>query len=89
MILGSDGRLAADLRPLVNLTLTLVVESAGRRGTARGAGRMVYDFFIEGRVQHYVNDAVDSALQQLDAADAPAGNMTLVCGSGWPGVLLH
>ncbi|MFJ2985237.1 MULTISPECIES: metalloprotease TldD [unclassified Pseudomonas] len=91
LILGSDGRLAADVRPLVNLTLTVVVESAGRRGTARGGGggRTVYDFYTEGRVQHYVNGAVDAALLQLEAVDAPAGTMTVVCGSGWPGVLLH
>jgi TldD protein len=83
--------LAADIRPLVRLSLTVIAEQDGRReqGFAGGGGRFGYAFFDAAKLEHYAAEAVDQALVNLDARPAPAGPMTVVLGPGWPGVLLH
>lgn len=91
MVAGSDGRLAADVRPLVRLSLSVIVERQGRRetGHAGGGGRSGLDYFSDELLQSYVDSAVHEAMVNLDSRPAPAGEMTVVLGSGWPGILLH
>jgi TldD protein len=87
----SDGVIAADIRPLVRLSLTVIAEQNGRRevGSAGGGGRYDYSYFTDELLEKYASDAVASALVNLEARPAPAGPMTVVLGPGWPGVLLH
>jgi TldD protein len=91
MVAGSDGRLAADVRPLVRLSLTVVVERSGRRetGHAGGGGRTGLGYFSDETLTQYVEQAVHEAMINLDAQAAPAGEMTVVLAAGWPGILLH
>ena len=91
LVARSDGVLAADVRPLVRLSVHVIAEQNGRReqGTAGGGGRCDYGHFTEERLQEYAKQAVDQALINLDSRPAPAGTMTVVLGPGWPGVLLH
>ncbi|MCX7291848.1 metalloprotease TldD [Janthinobacterium sp.] len=91
LVLRSDGVLAADIRPLVRVSLTVIAEQNGRRetGSAGGGGRFSYDYFSDAVLEQYAADAVNSALVNLDARPAPAGPMTIVLGPGWPGILLH
>jgi TldD protein len=83
--------IAADIRPLVRLSLTVIAEQNGRRevGSAGGGGRYDYSYFTDELLEKYASDAVASALVNLEARPAPAGPMTVVLGPGWPGVLLH
>ena len=91
LVLASDGTLAADVRPLVRFSVSVVLQKNGRkeRGNSGGGGRVGYEQFDAGTVARYVEDAVKMAQVNLDAIDAPAGTMPVVLGSGWPGVLLH
>ncbi|ANN67726.1 metalloprotease TldD [Bordetella bronchialis] len=91
LVAGSDGRLAADVRPLVRLSLTVIVERDGRRemGHAGGGGRSGLAYFTDEILRGYVEHAVHEAMVNLDARPAPAGEMTVVLGPGWPGILLH
>jgi TldD protein len=91
LVAGSDGRLAADVRPLVRLSLTVIVERDGRRemGHGGGGGRSGLGYFTDEILRGYVEHAVHEALVNLDARPAPAGEMTVVLGPGWPGILLH
>ncbi len=91
MVARSDGMQAADIRPLVRLSLQVIVEADGRReqGSAGGGGRFDYCYFTDAVIADYAAKAVQQALTNLDARPAPAGTMTVVLGSGWPGVLLH
>jgi len=92
LIAASDGTLAADVRPLVRLNVQVIAEQNGRReqGHSGGGGRYGYGELIEnGRALSFADEAVRQALVNLDSVDAPAGNMTVVLGPGWPGVLLH
>lgn len=91
LVVRSDGKLAADVRPLIRLSVTVIAEEKGRRevGSAGGGGRFGYAYFTDELVQYYVDQAVRSAITNLSARPAPAGPMTVVLGSGWPGVLLH
>jgi len=92
LIASSDGTLAADVRPLIRLNVSVIVEENGRReqGFAGGGGRHAYDYFLNtGHPEAYVREAVRQALVNLEAIPAPAGEMTVVLGAGWPGVLLH
>src|SRR5262245_27922521 len=92
MVLASDGTLAADIRPLVRLNVSVIIEHDGRReqGYAGGGGRFAYtEFLASGRWRALVAEAVRTAQVNLEAVPAPAGTMTVVLGPGWPGVLLH
>ena len=91
MVVRADGMLAADVRPLVRLSVTVIAEQNGRRevGSAGGGGRFGLDHFDDALVQSYVDEAVNCALTNLDARPAPAGEMSVVLGPGWPGILLH
>ena len=92
LVARHDGSLVADVRPLVRLNVTVIVESEGRReqGSAGGGGRFGYNWFMEAeRAEGFARDAVRQALISLEAADSPAGTMTVVLGPGWPGILLH
>jgi TldD protein len=92
MVLASDGTLAADVRPLVRLNVSVIIEHQGRRemGYAGGGGRFGYgEFLASDRWRELVREAVRTAVVNLEAVPAPAGTMTVVLGAGWPGVLLH
>ena len=91
LIARSDGVVAADVRPLVRVSITVIVEEHGRReqGYAGGGARLDYGYFTDARLESFAKQAVDQAIVNLSARAAPAGNMTVVLGSGWPGILLH
>lgn len=96
LVAATDGTLAADVRPLVRLSVSVLVEQDGKRerGSSGGGGRFGYDYFLEiadgdVRADAYAKEAVRMALINLSAVAAPAGNMPVVLGAGWPGVLLH
>ena len=91
LVARADGTLAADVRPLVRLNLRVMVERGGRRevGSAGGGGRFDLGHFDEPLLRRYANDAVQAALTNLEAKPAPAGEMAVVLGPGWPGILLH
>jgi TldD protein len=92
LVLASDGTLAADVRPLVRLNVSVIIEHEGRReqGYAGGGGRFAYtEFLASQRWRDLVREAVRTAQVNLESVPAPAGTMTVVLGAGWPGVLLH
>ena len=91
MVARSDGHMAADVRPMVRVSLTVIIEDKGRReqGSAGGGGRFDYAYFSDQRLREYARAAVHQARINLDAVAAPAGTMTVVLGPGWPGILLH
>ncbi len=91
LVARADGTLAADVRPLVRLSVTVIAEQGDRReiGSSGGGGRFGLDRFDDALIQTYVTEAVQSALTNLESRPAPAGAMTVVLGPGWPGVLLH
>ncbi|WP_421954233.1 metalloprotease TldD [Polaromonas sp.] len=95
LVARADGTLAADVRPLVRLSVTVIAEAkvagAVRRemGSGGGGGRFGLAYFDDAQIGQYVDDAVKAALTNLEARPAPAGEMTVVLGSGWPGILLH
>ena len=91
LIARSDGLVAADVRPLVRMSITVIVEENGRReqGYSGGGGRFDYAYFTDDVLARYANEAVAQALLNLAAREAPAGTMTVVLGNGWPGILLH
>ncbi|MCS6763515.1 MAG: metalloprotease TldD [Candidatus Protistobacter heckmanni] len=91
LVARSDGKIAADVRPLVRVSVTVIAEHNGRRemGSSGGGGRFGYAYFTDDILAGYVDEAVSAALLNLEARPAPAGSMTVVLGPGWPGVLLH
>ena len=92
LVIGDDGRMSADVRPLIRLSVSVVVEEDGRREQASsggGARRDLSYFLQEDRALGFAREAVRQALVSLEAGPAPAGTMTVVLGAGWPGVLLH
>lgn len=92
LIAHSDGTLASDIRPLVRFNVQVIVEHQGRReqGSAGGGGRISYAELLDGDFPFaQAREAVRQALVNLEAEAAPAGEMTVVLGPGWPGVLLH
>ena len=91
LVSRADGTLAADVRPLVRLSVTVIAEQNGRRemGSAGGGGRFGLAYFDDALLDGYISEAVDAALLNLESRPAPAGEMTVVLGPGWPGVLLH
>ncbi|OYT90736.1 MAG: metalloprotease TldD [Burkholderiales bacterium PBB3] len=91
LVARADGTIAADVRPLVRLSVSVIAEQKGRResGSSGGGGRFGLAYFSDEQIEKYVNEAVHAALTNLEARPAPAGEMTVVLGSGWPGILLH
>ncbi len=92
LVANQDGSLVADVRPLVRMNVSVIMVDHGRReqGSMGGGGRADYGYFLEGdRALDYGREAVRQAQVNLQAEEAPAGNMTVVLGSGWPGILLH
>lgn len=92
LVANQNGSLAADIRPLVRMNVTVIVVANGKReqGSMGGGGRSDYRYFVDqDRGLEYGKEAVRLALVNLDAEEAPAGNMTVVLGPGWPGILLH
>jgi len=92
LIAAADGTLAADVRPLVRLNVSVILHSDGRReqGYAGGGARAGLEYFLQGdRAMDYAREAVRLAIVQLDAQPTPAGAMPVVLGPGWPGILLH
>ena len=91
LVARADGTLAADVRPLVRLSVTVIAEQNGRRemGSAGGGGRFGLAYFDDAQIAQYVDEAVNAALVNLESRPAPAGEMTVVLGPGWPGILLH
>jgi TldD protein len=92
LVASHDGSLVGDVRPLVRMNVTVIVEQNGRReqGSMGGGARSDYTYFIDqDQALEYGREAVRQALINLEAKAAPAGNMTVVLGPGWPGILLH
>ena len=92
LVANQDGSLAADIRPLVRMNVSVIVVENGKReqGSMGGGGRTDYRSFIaDDTALEYGREAVRQALVNLEAGEAPAGNMTVVLGPGWPGILLH
>jgi TldD protein len=92
LVAASDGTLSADVRPLVRLNVTVILEENGRReqGYAGGGARADLNYFLSGDLPlQYAREAVRQASVQLEAEAAPAGAMPVVLGAGWPGILLH
>ena len=91
LVAGSDGRLAADIRPLVRCSISVIVQENGKReqGSSGGGGRFDFGYFDDDILQRYAKEAVHQAVTNLNAEAAPAGQMTVVLGAGWPGILLH
>jgi len=91
LVARSDGHLSADIRPLVRVSIQVIAEEGGVReqGSAGGGGRFGFEYFTDEMLQDYARKAVDQAVTNLAARPAPAGTMTVVLGSGWPGILLH
>lgn len=91
LVARADGTRAADVRPLVRMSITVIAEANGRRevGSGGGGGRFGLGYFQDAQLERYVDQAVNAALTNLESRPAPAGEMTVVLGPGWPGVLLH
>ncbi|QLB13546.1 TldD protein [Bisgaardia hudsonensis] len=96
LVVATDGTLAADIRPLIRLSISVLVEKDGKRerGGAGVGARVALNYFLEDyqgetRATYYAKEAVRQALVNLSAKPAPAGLMPVILGSGWPGVLLH
>lgn len=92
LILNNQGKMVADVRPLVSVNVSVIVEKKDKRESARsgGGGRANYQFFYqEDKLKYFAEEAVREALVNLEAQPAPAGTMPVVLGPGWPGVLLH
>ena len=92
LVAASDGTLASDVRPLIRLNVSVILEQDGRReqGYAGGGARSALDYFLSGELPiEYAREAVRQAIVQLEASAAPAGMMPVVLGPGWPGILLH
>jgi len=91
LVSRADGVLAADVRPLVRLSVQVIAAGGGRRemGFSGGGGRSDYSHFSDAVLQGYARQAVSQALINLESRPAPAGTMTVVLGPGWPGILLH
>ena len=91
-IVRADGFVAHDVRPLVRLNVSIVAEENGRResGYHGLGGRYLYDKLFEPATwNRCIDEALAQALVNLQSVDAPAGEMTVLVGPGWPGVLLH
>ncbi len=92
LIAGSDGRVVTDFQPLVRLSAFAIAQQNGnlQSGSSGGGGRVGLEFFRdENAPEHFAREAARQAIVQLDAKEAPAGEMEVVLGPGWPGILLH
>ncbi|QFQ32217.1 metalloprotease TldD [Buchnera aphidicola] len=98
LVVSTDGNLSTDIRPLVEFTVSVLVEERGKieRGRSGGGSRTNYNFFLkkddffeEMRIDYWTKEAVRIALLNLSSKEAPSGTFPVVLGSGWPGVLLH
>lgn len=92
LVANQDGSLVADIRPLTRMNVTVILEENGKReqGSMGGGARTNYSYFLDrDKALEYGREAVRQAVVNLEAIDAPAGNMTVVLGPGWPGILLH
>ncbi len=92
LIANQDGSLVADIRPLTRMSVTVILEENGKReqGSMGGGARKDYSYFLDqDKAVEYGKEAVRQAVVNLEAIEAPAGNMTVVLGPGWPGILLH
>jgi TldD protein len=93
LVATSEGVLTLDRQPLARLSVSALARQSGgapQRGHAGGGGRVDLDFFLRDRTpEHFAAEAAREAVAMLDAVDAPAGEMTVVLGPGWPGILLH
>src|SRR3954468_20531025 len=92
LVIASDGTFAEDSQPLARMNVSCIAKTDGNsaRGTAGGGGRVALDFFFgDKNPEYFAKEAARQALLQLDAREAPAGEMEVVLGPGWPGVLLH
>src|SRR5437899_4560767 len=93
LVVASDGTFAEDAQPLARLNVSCIAKNAdgiSGRGSGGGGGRVALDFFFgDKNPEHFAREAARQAILQLDAREAPAGEMEVVLGPGWPGVLLH
>jgi len=93
LVATSEGRLTVDRQPLARLSVSALARQPGgppQRGHSGGGGRMELDYFLHQKTpEHFAREAAREAVAMLDAVDAPAGEMTVVLGPGWPGILLH
>jgi TldD protein len=92
LVIGSDGSFAEDSQPLARMNVFCIAKTdqGSARGTSGGGGRVSIDFFqTEKTPEHFAAEAAREAIVQLDARNAPAGEMAVVLGPGWPGILLH
>ncbi|MBZ5647979.1 MAG: metalloprotease TldD [Acidobacteriia bacterium] len=92
LVCGSDGSFAEDTQPLSRMSVFCIAKSDGNsaRGSSGGGGRVNFDCFLtEKTPEHFAKEAARQAIIQLDARPAPAGEMEVVLGPGWPGILLH
>jgi len=91
LIKNFNENLIEDIRPLIRLSINVISELKGKReqGSSGGGGRYLLDYFTDDMLEKYAKKAVKQSLTNLDARPAPAGSMTVVLGSGWPGILLH
>jgi TldD protein len=93
LVATSEGRLTVDRQPLARLSVSALARQNGgppQRGHAGGGGRMDLDYFLKEKTpEHFADQAAREAIAMLDAVEAPAGEMTVVLGPGWPGILLH
>ncbi len=92
LIIGSDGTFAEDSQPLARMNVGCIAKTEGNsaRGSSGGGGRVALDFFFgEKTPEYFAKESARQAILQLDAREAPAGDMEVVLGPGWPGVLLH
>ena len=92
MIVRADGKICADVRPLIRLSVTVVAEHNGRReqGAFSGGSRETYRFLTQDdQALEYAREAARQALVNLESVNAPAGTMDVVLGAGWPGIILH
>ena len=91
LVIGGDGWMTADIRPLVRFNVSVIAEQGARRerASAGGGGRHDYRVFVDGLAEDFAREAARQALINLEAQEAPAGTMPVVLGPGWPGILLH
>src|SRR5271155_175223 len=93
LVATSEGRLSFDRQPMARMSVTVLARETGgapQTGHSGGGGRVTLDFFLNEKTpEHFAREAARQAIVLLDSVEAPAGEMTVVLGPGWPGILLH